>query len=97
MSKTREEAQDKGLAFDNNLDFNVDNVKIEKGDYMLMVIVHLVDPQYFACVSSMVSRHLAEEFAKNSKPKGFHETVPTTLHLYKDVFSEMAFDILPKH
>jgi hypothetical protein len=43
-----------------------------------------------------VSRHLAKVFAKNSKPKGFYETVLITLHAYKDVFSEIAFDALPQ-
>jgi hypothetical protein len=44
----------------------------------------------------MVSRCLAEVFAKNSKPKGFENIVPTSLHTYADVFSEMAFDSLPE-
>jgi hypothetical protein len=43
-----------------------------------------------------VSRHLAKAFAKNSKPKGFEDIVPTSLHSYADVFSEMAFDSLPE-
>jgi hypothetical protein len=42
----------------------------------------------------MVSRRLVEVFAKNSKPKGFEDTVPTSLHTYADVFSETAFDSL---
>jgi hypothetical protein len=37
-----------------------------------------------------------EAFAKNSKPKGFEDTVPTSLHTYADVFSETAFDSLPE-
>jgi hypothetical protein len=37
-----------------------------------------------------------EVFAKNSKPKGFEDIVPTSLHTYADVFSEMAFDSLPE-
>jgi hypothetical protein len=37
-----------------------------------------------------------EAFAKISKPKGFEDIVPTTLHRYADVFSETAFDSLPK-
>jgi hypothetical protein len=43
-----------------------------------------------------VSGHLAEAFAKNSKPKGFDDTVPTSLHTYADIFSETAFDSLPE-
>jgi hypothetical protein len=44
-----------------------------------------------------VSRCLAEEFAKNSKPKGFEDTVPTLLHAYANVFSETAFDSILEH
>jgi hypothetical protein len=57
---------------------------------------HLVDPQHFVHASSTVSRHLAEVFAKNSKPKDFHDIVPTSLHAYADIFSETAFDSLPE-
>jgi hypothetical protein len=38
-----------------------------------------------------------EVFAKNSKPKGFENIVPMSLHVYADVFSETAFDSLPEH
>jgi hypothetical protein len=44
----------------------------------------------------MVSRRLAEAFAKNSKLKGFYETVLKTLHAHKDVFSETVFNALPQ-
>jgi hypothetical protein len=37
-----------------------------------------------------------EASAKNSKPKGFEDIVPTTLHEYADIFSETAFDSLPE-
>jgi hypothetical protein len=45
----------------------------------------------------MVSGCLAEVFAKNSKPKGFQDTVLTSLHTYANVFSETAFDTLSEH
>jgi hypothetical protein len=45
----------------------------------------------------MVSGHLVEAFAKNSKPKCFEDVVPMSLHTYADVFSEIAFDSLPEH
>jgi hypothetical protein len=63
---------------------------------VFMTMVHPVDPHHFVCASSTVSRHLAEAFAKNSKPKGFEDIVPTTLHEYADVFSDTAFDSLPE-
>jgi hypothetical protein len=95
--ETDEEVEDTGPAFDNDLDSEVDNFTIEEDDHVFMVMVHLVDPHHFVCASSMVSRHLAEAFAKNSKPKGFEDIVPTSLHSYANVFSEMAFDSLPEH
>jgi hypothetical protein len=54
-------------------------------------MVHLVHPQHFVCALSMVSGCL-----ENSMLKRFHETVPTALHSYKDVFIETAFDTLPE-
>jgi hypothetical protein len=61
-----------------------------------MTMVHLVDPHHFVHALSMVSGHLVEAFAKNSKPKGFEDIVPTTLHEHADIFSETTFDSLPK-
>jgi hypothetical protein len=61
-----------------------------------MMMVHLVNPQHFVRASNMVSGRLAEAFAKNSKPKDFHDIVLTSLHVYADVFSETAFDSLPE-
>jgi hypothetical protein len=95
--ETDEEAQDTGPAFDNNLDSDVVNVTIEEDDRVFMVMVHLVDSHHFVCASSMVSERLVEALAKNSKPKCFEDTVPTYLHTYAEVFSEMAFDSLPEH
>jgi hypothetical protein len=68
--ETDEEVQDTGPAFDDDLDSEVDDFTIEEDDCVFMVMVHVVDPHHFVCASSMVSRHLVEEFAKNSKLKG---------------------------
>jgi hypothetical protein len=94
--ETDEEVQDTCLAFDDNLDSEVDNFAIEEGDHVFMMMVHLVNPHHFVCASSTVSGHLAEVFAKNSKPKGFEDIVPTSLYAYANVFSETAFDSLPE-
>jgi hypothetical protein len=94
--ETDEEAQDTCPAFDNNLDSEVDDFIIEEDDCVFMTMVHLVDPHHFVRALSTVSGRLAEAFAKNSKPKGFEDIVPTTLHEYSDVFSETAFDSLPE-
>jgi hypothetical protein len=96
MEETDEEAWDLGPAFDDDLDSEVDDCTIEEEDRVFMTMVHPVDPHHFVRASSTVSRRLAEAFAKNSKPKGFEDTVPTSLHTYADVFSETAFDSLPK-
>jgi hypothetical protein len=63
-------------------------------DRIFMIMVHPVDPHHFVHASSTVSGHLAEAFAKNSKPKGFEDVVPMTLHEYANVFSETTFDSL---
>jgi hypothetical protein len=94
--ETDEEAQDTGLAFDDNLDSDIVNVIIEEDDRVFMTMVYPVDPHHFVCASSTLSGHLVEASAKNSKPKGFEDIVPTSLHAYADVFSETAFDSLPE-
>jgi hypothetical protein len=94
--ETDEEVWDTGAAFDNDLDSEVDNFTIEEDDHVFMAMVHPVDPHYFVCASSMVSRCIVEVFAKNSKLKSFEDIVPTSLHAYADVFSETAFDSLPE-
>jgi hypothetical protein len=94
--KTDEEAQDTCPAFDNDLDSEVDDFTIEEDDCVFVAIVHPVNPHHFVHASSMVSGCLAEAFAKNSKPKGFEDIVPMSLHTYANVFSETAFDSLPE-
>jgi hypothetical protein len=95
--ETDEEAQDTGPAFDNNLDIEVNDFTIEEDDCVFIAMVHLVDPHHFVCASITVSGRLVEASAKNSKPKGFEDIVPTSLHTYADVFSETAFGSLPEH
>jgi hypothetical protein len=96
MDETDEEAQDIGPAFDDDLDSEVNDFTIEEDDRVFMAMVHLVDPHHFVRALSTVSGCLAETFAKNSKPKGFEDTVPTSLHTYADIFSKTAFDSLPE-
>jgi predicted aspartyl protease len=95
--ETDEEAQDTCPALDDNLDSDVDNIIIKEDDRVFMTMVHPVDPQHFVHASSTVSGHLAEASTKISKPKDFHDIVPTSLHTYADIFSETAFDSLPEH
>jgi hypothetical protein len=94
--ETDKEAQDTGLALDDDFDSEVDDFTIEEDDYVFMTMVHPVDPHHFVHASSTVSGRLAEAFAKNSKPKGFEDIVLTSLHTYADVFSKTAFDSLPE-
>jgi hypothetical protein len=97
MDETDEEAQDTGPALDDDLDSEVDDFIIEEDDRVFMAMVHPVNPHHFVRASSTVSGRLAEAFAKNFKPKGFEDIVPTSLHTYADVFSKTAFDTLPEH
>jgi hypothetical protein len=96
VNETEEEVQGEYPAFDDDLEFNADHIKIKEGDCVFMAMVHPVDPQHFVRALSTVSGCLAEASAKNSMPKGFHEIVPTALHSYEDVFSKTAFDMFPQ-
>jgi hypothetical protein len=87
--ETDEEVQDTGPAFDDDLDSEVDDFTIED-DYVFMVMVHPVNPHHFVHALSMVSRHLAEVFAKNSKLKGFEDIVPMLLHAYADIVTHLC-------
>jgi hypothetical protein len=87
--ETDEEVQDLCPAFGDNLDSEVDNFAIEEDDCIFMTMVHLVDPHHFVCASSMVSKCLAEAFAKDSKLKDFEDIVPTFLHTYADVYANI--------
>jgi hypothetical protein len=66
MDETDEEAQDTCLAFDDNLDSEVNDFTIEEDDCIFMAMVHLVDPHHFVCALNTVSGCLAEAFARNS-------------------------------
>jgi hypothetical protein len=76
--ETDEEAQDTGLALDDDFDGEVDDFTIKEDDRIFMAMVHPVDPHHFVRASSTVSGHLAEAFAKNSELKGFEDIVPTS-------------------
>jgi hypothetical protein len=78
MDETDEEVWYICLAFDDNLDSEVDDSTIEEDDCIFMAMVHPVDPHHFVYALSTVSRCLAEAFAKNSKPKGFEDIVLTS-------------------
>jgi hypothetical protein len=95
MDETDEGVQVTCLAFD-DLIVKSTTLTIEEDECVFMTMVHPVDPHHFVHASSMVSGHLVEVFAKNSKPKGFEDIVLTTLHEYADIFSETTFDSLPE-
>jgi hypothetical protein len=63
--ETDEEAQDTCPALDDDLDSEVDDITIEEGDRVFMMMVYPVNPQHFVHASSTVSGCLAEAFAKN--------------------------------
>jgi hypothetical protein len=55
VGETDKEAQDTSPAFDDDLDSDIDNITIEEGDHVFMMVVHLVDPQHFVCALSTMS------------------------------------------
>jgi hypothetical protein len=56
--ETDEEAQDTGLALDDDLDGEVDDFTIEEDDHVLMAMVHPVNPHHFV---RMPSRSICQE------------------------------------
>jgi hypothetical protein len=57
--ETDEEVQDTGLAFDDDLDSEVDDFTIEEDDRVFMAMVHPVDPyQYCADITTHLYRRL---------------------------------------
>jgi hypothetical protein len=48
--KTDEDAQETGLAFDDDLDSEVEDFTIEEDDCVFIVMVHPVNPHHFSCV-----------------------------------------------
>jgi hypothetical protein len=75
-NETEEEVQGECPAFDDDLEFDADHIKIEEGDCVFMAMVHPVNPQHFVRASSTVSGHLAEASAKNSMPKDSMKSFP---------------------
>jgi len=73
---------------------NVD-VEIEEGDRIFVATIHPEDIHHFMRASSTVSQRLAEAFMKNSGQASFQDSVPESLHDFKDVFSKESFDSLP--
>src|SRR3979490_1272389 len=83
---------DGGVAdFDNGFD-----EEIEDSDRIFVAHIHGEDAEHFVRAASTVSQCLAEAFTRNSKATSFHDAVPSSLHKFEDVFSEGAFDHLPK-
>src|SRR3981189_2652813 len=70
--------------------------EIEDSDRIFVAHIHGEDAEHFVRAASTVSQRLAEAFTKNSKATSFRDAVPSSLHEFEDVFSEGAFDHLPK-
>jgi hypothetical protein len=70
--------------------------EIEDSDRIFVAHIHGEDAEHFVRAASTVSQHLAEAFTKNSRATSFHDAVPSSLHEFEDIFSEGAFDHLPK-
>jgi hypothetical protein len=87
---------DRGVADDDAyFDDSFDN-EIEDSDHIFVAHIHGEDAKHFVRAASTVSQCLAEAFTKNSKATSFCDAVPSTLHEFEDIFSEGAFDHLPK-
>jgi hypothetical protein len=81
-----------GLSHDPDSKEDRDNESLEEGDHTFMVSIPA--EAEFICTSQTTSQHLAEAFHKNTVPKLFHDSVPTHVHNFKDVFSKASFNVL---
>src|SRR3981189_2955969 len=87
---------DRGVApGDDHFDDSFDD-EIEDSNRIFVAHIHGEDDEHFVRAASTVSQRLAEAFTKNSKAKSFRDAVPSSLHEFEDVFSEGAFDHLPR-
>src|SRR3979490_2444529 len=87
---------DRGVApGDDHFDDSFDD-EIEDSDRIFVAHIHGEDDEHFVRAASTVLQRLAEAFTKNSKATSFRDAVPSSLHEFEDVFSEGAFDHLPK-
>src|ERR1700682_2979769 len=60
--------------------------QLEEGDRLFTMTVPC--EAEFICATSNISQQLAEAFHKNSQPTLFHESIPSHLHDFEDVFSK---------
>ena len=86
----------RGVAEDNTHFHNSFDDEIKDSDHIFIAHIHSEDAEHFIRAASTVSQRLAEAFTKNSKATSFRDAVPSSLHEFEDVFSEGAFDHLPK-
>jgi hypothetical protein len=93
MSKPNRGVADNDAHFDNDFDNSFDN-EIEDSYHIFIAHVHSEDSKHFVRAASTVSQHLAEAFTKNSKATSFRDAVPSSLHEFKDIFSEGTCDNL---
>src|SRR3981189_2064619 len=70
--------------------------EIEDSDRIFVAHIHGEDAEHFVRAASTVSQRLAEAFTRTSKATSFRDAIPSSLHEFEDVFSEGAFDHLPK-
>src|SRR6202789_2338328 len=70
-----------------------DEDALEDGDRVFMATIPC--EAEFIRATSNISQKLAEAFHKNTPKSSFHESVPTHLHDFEDLFSKASFDRLP--
>jgi hypothetical protein len=70
--------------------------EIEDSNHIFIAHSHGKDTEHFVRAASTVSQRLVEAFTRNTKATSFRDAVPSSLHEFKDVFSEGAFDHLSK-
>jgi hypothetical protein len=93
MASYDEDSDLPGLSPDPDPEEDYNGESLKEGDCTFMVSIPA--EAEFIRTSQTTSQRLSEALYKNTMPKSFHESVPTHVHDFKDVFSKASFDVLP--
>jgi hypothetical protein len=70
--------------------------EIKDSNRIFIAHIHSEEAEHPVQATSTVLKRLAEAFTKNSKATSFRYAVRSSLHEFEDIFSEGAFNHLPK-
>ena len=72
-----------------------DDVEIKGGNHIFVTAIHPEDTHHFMHALNTVSQWLAKAFTRNSGQTSFQNSMPESLHNFKNIFNKESFDSLP--